>query len=87
MTHDLRIPKITTAMEVVILIKMLPDHEDGARLVEEYAQMVAAGAKLDATLEADARMDALIRNSMARIQTPAEYSETLEQVQKEMSDA
>lgn len=80
MTHDLRIPKITTAMEVAILVRVLPDIEDCERLIREYGQMVAAGAKLDATLEANERMDALMRSSMGRIETPAEYSETMERV-------
>jgi hypothetical protein len=43
-------PKMTTALEVAVLVKCLPNIQQAADLIEQYARSVAAEAKLDATL-------------------------------------
>ena len=41
---------LTTAMDIVVLVKALPNYAEAARLVEQYAGMVAAGARADEAL-------------------------------------
>lgn len=55
MTNDLR-TKMTTALEIAVLVQSIP-LEKGAALIEQYAQTVAAGARVDATSEAAERME------------------------------
>jgi hypothetical protein len=43
-------PKMTTAMEVAVLVQCLP-LERGAALIEQYAQTVASAASLDAAID------------------------------------
>jgi len=43
-------PKITTALEVAILAKCLPDINAAADLIQQYANTVAAGQKLEASI-------------------------------------
>ena len=53
---DLRLqPKITTAIEVAVLVKMIPI-EQAADLIEQFARTRAAEASLDATIETSDRM-------------------------------
>jgi hypothetical protein len=40
-------PPIATALEVAVLVKGVKDVREGAKLVEQYAQTVAAAARLD----------------------------------------
>jgi hypothetical protein len=42
------LPEIKGAHEVAVLVKCLPNIADGAALIEQYASLVAAGAKIDA---------------------------------------
>lgn len=46
---------ITTAMDIVVLVKAMPSYLDAAKLIEQYAGMVAAGARVD---EAQKRVEA-----------------------------
>jgi hypothetical protein len=53
MIDDVRLaPKITTALEIAVLVKCLPDIQQAADLIEQYANTVAAGAKIEAAQEA-----------------------------------
>lgn len=40
---------LTTAMDIVVLVKALPNYQDAAALVEQYAAMVAATARAEET--------------------------------------
>lgn len=46
---------LTTAMDIVVLVKAMPNYIDAAKLIEQYAGMVAAGARVD---EAKRRVEA-----------------------------
>lgn len=41
-------PEVKGALEVAVLVKCMPNLADGAALIEQYASLVAAGAKIDA---------------------------------------
>lgn len=41
---------LTTAMDIVVLVKALPNYAEAARLIEQYACMVAANACADEAL-------------------------------------
>lgn len=84
MTHDLRCPKIPTAMEIAVLVKTV-DLQDGAMLIQQYADTAAAGARIDASQDAYERFDNLMRDFMARRPTADEYAETMDRVQEEMA--
>lgn len=85
MITDIRLqPKMTTALEVAILVKAIPI-EDAANLIQQYANTVAAGARIDATQDAYDRMDALMRGYMDRSISPEEYAETIHKVTEEMA--
>lgn len=45
-------PKMTTALEVAVLVKCLPNLEDAADLIEQYGRTVASAAVVDACAEA-----------------------------------
>lgn len=48
---------LTTAMDIVVLVKAMPNYTDAASLIEQYAKMVAAGVRVEeARLSAD-RLD------------------------------
>jgi len=49
--HDRLTPKLTTALEVAVLVKCLPSIQDAADLIEQYARTVASGAVVDAVGE------------------------------------
>ena len=47
----LRLEKpLTTAMDIVVLVKALPNYAEAAKLIETYASMVAANAQADEAL-------------------------------------
>lgn len=46
---------LTTAMDIVVLVKAMTNYVDAAKLVEQYAGMVAAGARVE---EAQKRVEA-----------------------------
>lgn len=56
---------LTTAMDIVVLVKMMANYEDAAALIETYAAMVAAGARAD---EARVAADRLNRMGAADAQ-------------------
>lgn len=66
-------PKMTTALEVAVLVKCLPDIKMAAELIEDYARLVAAGVRLDATVE--------VRSPVV---APSEYEATLDNVAEAM---
>jgi len=43
------LPELSGAKEIAVLVKCMPNIEDCAALIEQYAQTVASGAKLDAS--------------------------------------
>ncbi|MGY4614799.1 hypothetical protein ACVWZ4_000026 [Bradyrhizobium sp. USDA 4472] len=45
-------PKMTTALEVAVIVKCLPDLQQAADLIEQYGRTVASAAVCDATAEA-----------------------------------
>lgn len=47
--RDRLTPEMTTAMEVAVIVKCLPNIQDAADLIEQYARTVASGAVVDAT--------------------------------------
>lgn len=49
--------QLSTALDIALLCRCLDNIQDAADLIEQYAQMVAAGARLDETLEAANRMN------------------------------
>lgn len=54
---DIRLqPNMTTALEVAVIVKCLPDIKQAADLIEQYAKTVASQARVDATIEAHDRM-------------------------------
>jgi hypothetical protein len=55
-------PVVPGAMEIALLVKGLANVNDGARLVEQYAQTVAAEARLDATAKTIDRCCEVIGN-------------------------
>ena len=44
-------PKVTTALEIAILVKNLPNVTEGAQLIEQYAHVVAACVRADDATE------------------------------------
>lgn len=53
-------PPIATALEVAILVKGLKDIREAEKLVEQYAQTVAAAARLDGVTQAYHRIDTIL---------------------------
>jgi hypothetical protein len=49
-------PPIATALEVAIMVKGLKDIREAEKLVEQYAQTVAAGARLEGVIEGSERV-------------------------------
>lgn len=47
---------LTTAMDIVALVKLTPNYTDCERLVQQYADMVAASARVEETEIALARL-------------------------------
>lgn len=41
---------LTTAMDIVVLVKALSNYSDAAKLIDQYADMVAAAARADEAL-------------------------------------
>lgn len=58
--RELLTPKTTTAMEIAILVKALPDLTHGADLIEQYARTAAAAARLEASEQAYCRVQTLV---------------------------
>lgn len=58
-------PAIPTAMEIAVLVKTTTDFSAAANLIEQYAQTVAAEARLDATVKTADRLIARIGGSHA----------------------
>ena len=54
LAHRLDAP-LTTAMDIVVLVKAMKNYTDAAKLVDQYAGMVAAAARVD---EAQKRVEA-----------------------------
>lgn len=50
---------LTTAMDIVVLVKQLPNYSDCERLIEQYAGMVAADARVEETRAALERLEAM----------------------------
>lgn len=48
--------QIPTALDVASLVKLVDDISVGARLIEQYAQTIAAGARMEATEAASNRI-------------------------------
>jgi hypothetical protein len=63
--RDRLTPKMTTAMEVAVLVKCLPNIKDAADLIDQYARTVASGAVVDATAEAYDRVFASLNKPLA----------------------
>lgn len=55
-------PPIATALEVAIMCKGLKNIRDAEKLVEQYAQTVAAEARLQAVIDTGERMISAIDN-------------------------
>ena len=55
---------LTTAMDIVVLVKAMPNYADAAALVEQYAGMVAAGARVEAAQEVSDRLLAKIEGGI-----------------------
>lgn len=49
---------LTTAMDIVVLVKKLDNYADAAALIDQYAGMVAAAARADEALVALHRLEA-----------------------------
>lgn len=79
------LPEAKGALEIAILVRLMSNLHDAAALIDQYAQTVASGAKLDATQDAYDRMDALLQKAMAPYVSPAEYDEKQALVAQEMS--
>lgn len=62
--RELLAPKMTTALEVAVLVKCLPDIRQAADLIEQYAQTVASGARVEATIEAYERIDLRLKQAV-----------------------
>jgi hypothetical protein len=60
-------PPIATALEVAILVKGLKNIRDAERLVEQYAQTVAAEARLQAVADTGERILAQLGASDAKV--------------------
>ena len=59
--HDFpSLKPVATAVEIAALVKQLPNITDAANLIEQYAQTVAAGARLEGIEQAYARVDAML---------------------------
>jgi hypothetical protein len=41
---------LTTAMDIVVLVKAMPNYTEAAALIDQYAGMIAAGARADEAL-------------------------------------
>lgn len=68
--HD-RLPhrlerQIGTALDIALLCRCLVDIQDAAALIEQYAQTVAADARLDATIKTSDRVLAVLEASNAQ---------------------
>ena len=59
------LPELAGAKEVAVLVKCMPNLEQAAELIEQYARTVAAGARLDATIEAYDRIQEQIATEMS----------------------
>ena len=57
-------PKMTTALEVAVLVKCLPNLQDAADLIEQYGRTVASGAVVDACAEAYDRVFASLHKPL-----------------------
>lgn len=58
--------QISTAIDIALLCRLMDNIQDAADLIEQYAQMVAAGARLDETLEAANRMNVALETPLSR---------------------
>lgn len=60
--EDIRLqPKMTTALDIAVLVKQSNDFMACAELIETYARAAAAQARIDAQIEADRRFDEQMR--------------------------
>jgi hypothetical protein len=53
-------PPIATALEVAVYVRGMKDIGEGAKLIEQYAQTVAAAARLQGVIDASDRILATI---------------------------
>jgi len=60
------LPELKGAKEVAVLVKCMPNLDDCAELIEQFARTAAAGARLDATIEAYDRIQEQIAVEVAR---------------------
>lgn len=65
--HDRLTPKMTTAMEVAVIVKCLPDLRQAAELIEQYGRTVASAAVVDATAEAYDRVFASLNKPLVDV--------------------
>ena len=80
-----RVP--TTAVEIASLCQLLPI-QTAADLIQQYADAVAAGARIDATQEAYEKMDRRMRQAIETplASTPVQYESDLQKVAEEMAE-
>lgn len=57
--------QIGTALDIALICRCLVDIQDAANLIEQYAQTVAADARLDATIKTSDRVLAVLEGSNA----------------------
>ena len=53
-------PPTADSIEIAILVRAVKSPFDGAKLIEQYAQTVAAGARLEGVEQAYGRMTAIL---------------------------
>lgn len=58
--------KISAAIDIALLCRCMDNIQDAASLIEQYAQTVAAEARLDATIRTSDRVLAVLEGSHAQ---------------------
>lgn len=58
--------KISTALDIALLCRLLDNIQEAADLIEQYAKMVASEARLDATVATSDRIIAVIERPHAQ---------------------
>jgi hypothetical protein len=61
-------PEIKGALEVAIIVRNLSDIRVAVDIIEQYARLVASGARLDATMEEFNRIQDRVAGEMANAQ-------------------
>ena len=69
MMRELLKPKVTTALEIAILVQSIP-LEKGAALIEQYARTVASEAAFEAAIEMSNRVTRAIEGPMQTLEFP-----------------